>query len=254
MFYALSKIFVVFFYPLSWIFLLLLVAVITKVPHRRKRILIAAVVLLFLFSNTFLLNAFAKAWDIRTMPPTIGKPYSCGIVLGGFASEDDRGEGYFNGSSDRFIEAAKLKTTNRVAKILISSGAAFLTEYKWNEADYVATQFKALNFADSAVLVENKSRNTLENAAFSKKVLLAHHLAPPYLLITSAFHMRRALYTFKKTGLDVVPYPCDFIAGKEKGSFLDALIPSASTLYNWNLYTKEVIGLVTYSLKLNKGR
>ena len=95
------------------------------------------------------------------------------------------------------------------------------------------------------------SRNTIENIQFSKQILEAKHLPPPYLLITSAFHMRRALLICKKANLNVEPYPCNFFAGKGIFTFAD-FIPSAQTLSDWNIYIKELVGYVVTSLKADQ--
>jgi uncharacterized SAM-binding protein YcdF (DUF218 family) len=182
--------------------------------------------------------------------PTKDKKDSCAILLGGFTSVDDVGNGYFNASADRFIEAVKLKDEGRVDKILMSGGSGLLLKGKdFSEADFVVPQLKAVNIAPASLLSENKSRNTFENALFSKRVLDSAQVNGPYLLVTSAFHMRRSLLIFKKLGLDVVPYPCDFKTSRSDISILDALIPSADTLGFWSLYTKELVGYIAYYFK-----
>lgn len=249
MFFLLSKLLLFLIFPISWIFILLLFSLITKNNKRRKNLLLTAIIVFFIFSNTFLLNHFAKLWDINTYAPTT-KKYSCAIVLGGFASFDTNGQGFFNAASDRFIQAIKLYTTGQASKILISSGSAGILKNQLKEADYVYTQLRALNTPDSSIIIENQSRNTLENAQFTKRLLQSKHIPPPYLLVTSAFHMRRALYTFQKTGVDVVAYPCDFMTGKEELSLFDFIIPSSDTLTKWNFYIKEMVGYFVYHFKV----
>jgi len=53
--------------------------------------------------------------------------------------------------------------------------------------------------------------------------------------------MRRSLAIFKKQKMDVVPYPCNYIAGNGEFVITD-LIPDATPLSNWNIYIKEVVG------------
>ncbi|WP_157543965.1 YdcF family protein [Mucilaginibacter paludis] len=188
-------------------------------------------------------------WDITQGPPPEGK-YSCAIVLGGFSSADQDGNGYFNGSADRFIKTLQLKVTGRVPLILMSGGNGQLIKTSnLKEADYVFSQFKAFNIPDSCIMIENQSRNTLENAMFTKRILIDKKVPGPYLLVTSAFHMRRSAYIFKKIGINVTPYPCDFIAGKSAVSLSDFIIPDPLALAQWNIYIKEVVGFVAYYLK-----
>lgn len=188
-------------------------------------------------------------WDITQGPPA-GNKYSCAIVLGGFAGVDQNGDGYFNSSADRFIQTLKLKVTGRVPKILMSGGNGQLIKTtNFQEADYVFSQFKALHIPDSCILVENQSRNTLENAMFSKRILIDKKVPGPYLLVTSAFHMRRSVYTFKKIGINVTPYPCDFMVGKNALTISDFFLPDPQALAQWNFYMKEIVGYVAYYLK-----
>lgn len=247
MFFVFSKLLIVFIYPVTWIAALLIAALIVKNVKVKRRLLFISTLLLLLFSNTFLLDQFAKHWDIPPAPINEGQ-YSCAIVLGGFTSEDAHGHGFFNGAADRFIQGLKLLRTGKVSHILISSGNGNLIHDNFREADWVKTQLLLFKVPDSCILIENRSRNTLENAAFSKSVLNAQHLQPPFILVTSAFHMRRSLGIFKRAGLDVIPYPCNYIAGTG-GFSLGQFIPDATTLSVWNTYTKEMVGTIVNHLK-----
>lgn len=60
--------------------------------------------------------------------------------------------------------------------------------------------------------------------------------------------MRRSLGIFKKTKLDVIPYPCNYLAGKGKTS-LDSFVPDTETFFKWTFYIKEVVGTVVNYLK-----
>jgi len=240
MLFVLSKLLLIFIFPFTWITGFLIVALIVKSQRLKVHFFTVSAILFILFSNAFLLNRFANYWDIQPVP--LNKtPYSCVIVLGGFSSVDGNGNGFFNWSSDRFIQALKLVTTGKASHILISGGNGNLLPGSYRESDWVKSQLQQLKVPDSCIIVENRSRNTLENAAYSRVLLTKNHLQPPYLLVTSAFHMRRSLGIFKQQKMAVVPYPCNFLVGRGKWSVSD-LIPDARTLDNWNFYIKEVIG------------
>jgi uncharacterized SAM-binding protein YcdF (DUF218 family) len=246
MFFIFSKLLIIFIYPFTWILGFLIAAILIKKPVLKRRLLITTAVLSLIFSNPFLLDQFAKRWDIAPVPLKKSGSYSCVIVLGGFTGEDANGNGVFNVAADRFIEGLKLIVTGKASHILITSGNGNLLHDKFAEADWVKTQLKAFKVPDSCVLIENKSRNTLENAAFSKTLIEARHLPPPYLLVTSAFHLRRSLGIFKKAKLEMIPYPCNYMAGNGKISPA-SFIPKADVLWTWDFYIKELIGtLVNY--------
>jgi uncharacterized SAM-binding protein YcdF (DUF218 family) len=248
MYFVLSKLLLFFILPFSWFLAFLIASLLVKKQHIKRRFLIISVAILLVFSNPFLLNEFAKHWSIKPVQLKNKGSYSCAIILGGFSGEDANGKGFFNSSADRFIQAVKLLATGKVTHLLISGGNGSLIPDNFEESDWVKTQLELLKVPDSCILIENRSRNTIENAAFSKTILNDKHLQPPYLLVTSDFHMRRSLNIFKKTGLEVIPYPCNYVAGNDKMS-VNEFIPDAGVLGNWNFYIKELVGTIVTHFK-----
>ncbi|MDF2430512.1 MAG: hypothetical protein JWP44_143 [Mucilaginibacter sp.] len=248
MYFVFSKLLLIFILPLTWILVFIIAALIIRRPKQKRRFLIISTVLLLLFTNPFILDRYAGLWDVKPIPLKSDKPYSCAIVLGGFAGEDAKGNGAFNGAADRFIQGLKLLATGKVSHILISGGNGNLIPDHFEESDWVKTQLLQLKVPDSCILIENRSRNTIENAAFSKAILIKKSLQPPYVLVTSAFHMRRSLMIFKKEKIEVMPYPCNYITGK--GDFSPGeFIPDGGVLGTWNIYTKELVGMAVNSFK-----
>ena len=248
MFFIISKILIYLLNPIVWIIVGLSLALFISRPKIKRKAFLMSFILLVILSNPFLLNQYAKHWDIAGTGIDQNQVYSCAIVLGGFSSEDEKGEGFFNGSSDRFIQALKLKTTGKVSHLLVTGGNSKVIPGHFRESLWVRSQLKLLNVPDSSILVESTSRNTLENALFSKRELERKHLNPPYLLITSGFHMRRSLYTFQKAGIQVLPYSSNFIAGKNRIT-IDEFVPQAEVLSKWGVYLKELIGFGIYYVK-----
>jgi uncharacterized SAM-binding protein YcdF (DUF218 family) len=249
MYFILSKILLFLLFPLNWIIIFLLIALFSKRARLKRRAFIMCIALLVIFSNPYLLYLFAENWDIDNVALNNGKEYSTAIVLGGFAGNDTNGKGVFNESADRFIEGARLKETGKVSHILITGGNGNLQPTAFKEAAWTKGVLKEFKLPDSTILIEQNSKNTFENAAFSKKVLLKEHLAPPYILVTSAWHMRRSLYIFKKEGMDVIPYPSGKIMQNQKMYISDYIMPDAGILALWNQYLKEVVGLIVAHLK-----
>ena len=243
MYTVFSFLFGFFISPFNWVVALLLIAILSKGPKWKRRSLVGAVIILFVFANPFLLYLFARNWDVPPAPLTKGKVYSAAIILGGFTDEGSNGNGYFNDHSDRLIEGMRLKAIGRVSHIMMSGGNNAFSADQFTESGYVKKVLREFNFPDSVILIDEKSKNTGENAADTKLVLANANLQPPYLLVTSAFHVRRAQYIFKKKGMDVIPFPCDYIAAKSNPGVLDYFVPNIYTLYSWNFYIKEVFGL-----------
>ena len=131
--------------------------------------------------------------------------------------------------------------------LLFTGGNSNINPDGFSEAQFVGQQLKKLNFADSLIMLDGKARNTAENAVNAKVLLEKAHLKPPYLLVTSAYHMRRAKLIFKKAGLNIVPYPCGY---ETPGSILPGdFIPGTDALGKLNLYIKEMVGCLVAALK-----
>ncbi|MFD2873080.1 YdcF family protein [Mucilaginibacter ximonensis] len=246
MYFVLSKVLLFFILPIWWIIAFIVIGLIAKNKRTKKRWFIAAAVIFYLFSIPLLMNAFQNAWDIRT--PVNHKKYSCVIVLGGFSGEGGEDGGHFTDASDRFIQGLKLITTHQASHILISGGSGMLSPGAFREGAYVKTQLEKLNIPDSLILIENNSKNTYENAKFTKVILDKSGLKGPYLLVTSAFHMRRSLMLFKHAGLEVDPYPCNFLTYTPQ-LLIGYLLPDANVLSRWEIYLKEVVGYVVNYFK-----
>ncbi|AYL96897.1 YdcF family protein [Mucilaginibacter celer] len=241
MFFIFSKVLSFLMNLLLWVFAFLLIALFGKNAKRKRKFLIWGIVILYIFSNSLLINIFSWNWDIRSADIKPGAKYSCAIVLGGFSADDGKGSGFFNMAADRFIQGLRLKRMGKANKILITSGNGLLMPSAYREADWSRQQYKDLQVPDSCLLIENKSRNTIENAAFTKQLLQQQKLKGPYLLVTSAFHMRRSLMIFKKQGIDVIPYACNF-SNRYFTFSPEDLLPSAGAMAGWGMYIKEVIG------------
>lgn len=95
--------------------------------------------------------------------------------------------------------------------------------------------------------IENKSKNTMENAIFSQSMLTKDKVTRIYL-VTQAWHMPRAVTAFRNTGLDVIPAPLGFESRDTTLDFRDFL-PNAHTLARTNLWAHEVLGSLWYKMR-----
>jgi uncharacterized SAM-binding protein YcdF (DUF218 family) len=242
MFFILSKVLLVFISPLTWVFGLMVYAAFTKKSKRKQILIIATTVTLYIFSNRFTIDAVARIWDVAPYKQS-AKTYSCIILLGGFVSEDENGQGYFNWAANRYTKATKLLANHTASHLLFTGGNSDINPDAFTEANFVKTELKKQNFADSLILLDGKARNTSENAIFAGQLLKQANLKPPYLLVTSAFHMRRAKLIFKKAGINIVPYTSNNNGGK-RDIFLKDFLPDIDAIIEWNLYIKEMVGYI----------
>lgn len=96
------------------------------------------------------------------------------------------------------------------------------------------------------VLIEDKSRDTVENAIFSKAVLVEKGFNKP-ILVTSAFHMRRSIMAFRKVGLEVIPVPSSFRTAPGAALVWADWLPSANSLDMTATVLHEYLGLIYYT-------
>ncbi|RZL46953.1 MAG: YdcF family protein [Pedobacter sp.] len=241
--FILSKIFLFLLMPFVWAIALFILALSSKKPVRRKRFLVCGVVVLLFFSNGFIIGRIFNAYEAKY--PKFQK-YDVGIVLGGFAGINKRNNQVsFGFSGDRFLQAIALYKNGTINKILVTGGSANLLKDKnIKEADLVKDYLKKIGIPDSVVLIENQSRNTIENAKFSKELIHKINPKAKVLVITSAWHIPRAKLNFSKYFKNNIEYyPTNHI-GKVEYDLSDFMVPSADALNNWNLIFKEWVGLV----------
>jgi uncharacterized SAM-binding protein YcdF (DUF218 family) len=231
--------------PVHWIFLFVIASFIFRRAKARKLCRIIALCIFVVFGNPLLMNWYAKKWQAKRGVINKEKVYSCGIVLGGFASVDDDENAYFNGSADRFIQVLKLYKVGEIQHILISGGNGKSEQKTFREAAWVKNELLTMGVPDSAILIEDRSNNTADNAINSKAILDSNHLQAPYLLITSAYHMPRAQVLFKKSGIITEPFACNYAGGNTKFHF-SSLIPQFGILTGWDGYLKEAAGYLWY--------
>lgn len=255
MFFILSKILYYFLMPLSWVIYSLMYALFTKNTKKRRISLRLSVGLLLFFGNGFLVNEVYQLWEVR--PITIATqtpPYDVAIVLtGDIATTNDwlAGRPSFGRGSDRMWQAASLYKQGKVKKILISGGSGDVPGVlkSINEGQLAANYLRqVLQIDSSAILLENQSRNTHENAVNSAALLKKHYpKGGRFLLCTSAFHMRRSAGCFQKAGVIATSYSTD-IRSYNREITLDNFYPREQPMFQWQVLMREWVGYVIYKM------
>ena len=248
--FLLGKLFLLLLKPLTWIIILFLISILSKNPKRKKRYLITAFLLLIFFSNPFFFRLVAEAYEKKPVTLTTNDRYQAGIVLGGFVSYNVKtGEAYFNPASDRFIETALLYKKGNIGKIIVAAGNGYVVKHNFQEASFIKDRLVEMGIPAENIVMDGLSRNTYENAVNSKRICDSLHLSGPFVLISSAMHLPRAENLFIKQRLTIRSYPCDFITKNLANNFWeDYLLPSSLTMNNWDIFIKELCGLLIYSI------
>jgi len=246
MFFILSKVLSFLFAPLSWAFLLIIAGFFWKKRGRKLRIV--AFVVLYLFSNSFLLQEVTRWWQVPITLDQDLQPERTGVVLGGFSVYDTTAERIsFGCSADRIMQGLRLLGTGKIQTLVVSGGSGYVLKPEMKESVFVGQYLREINVPEDRFLLETTSRNTQENAVNTAALLQAHQLdRQPIVLITSAYHMRRAKGCFEKQGLTVIPYATDATGSERSFSFDTLLLPDAQALIGWDILIHEWIGYISY--------
>ncbi|RTE91536.1 YdcF family protein [Bradyrhizobium sp. LVM 105] len=149
-------------------------------------------------------------------------------------------------AADRLFAPAELAQRYPNARIVFTGGSANLLSTEAKEADYSAPILEKLGIPKQRLILERDSRNTWENAIFTKK-LVSPKPGERWLLVTSAFHMPRSIGIFRKAGFEVEAYPVDWRMGGRDDLFSFTNM-AADGLRRTEVAVREWIGLVAYRL------
>lgn len=252
MFFVFSKILAFLLKPINWIFFSLLLGRFLKRQKLKVRSLNWAILLLLFFSNKFIFTKVLWLWEVQTITSDqIDAPYDIGILLGGYSAPEilpNQDRHNFNSRANRFNNTLELYARGKIKKILVTGGTGSLLQNFPKEAEGIQKYLVQLGVPEADIIVEAASKNTRENALFTAKILEEQYPEAKCLLITSAWHMRRAIGCFKKAGLSPTPYSVDFMNEITRPSIGFFLLPSAYTLENWEYIIREWFGYLMYRI------
>ena len=247
MFFFLSKTVYFLSKPFTWV--VLSFALCLLVRRYRQRFFWVGFGLLLWFSNPFISNALMRAWEVPPVPLASLETYDIGIVLGGITSDKvPRDRVHVTGPADRILHAVHLYREGKIRKILVSGGSGKLIKDQVMEADLLKRLLRLSGVPERDILTESASRNTRENALHSAQLLHERFPGRKYLLITSAYHMRRAEACFRQVELPVDTYGVDFRSDEYQYTPDQLLLPSVVAFENWEIIMREVIGLIAYKV------
>lgn len=251
MFFGLSKIFWTLVQPLNALCLLALVGFIVRLRWKQagQRMMTTALALIVIL-GILPAGPLLMTWLERQYPTpeTLPQKIDGIIVLGGaFESYLSAETGHIvaNDQVDRIFCFLYLARQHPEAKLVFSGGAGDILNPQAMEGDDARAFFKIAGF-DRKILYEEKSRNTYENALYSKE-MASPKTGENWVLTTSAYHMPRSVGIFEKLGWTVIPYQCD---PKTDGTYnIFYRLPNAvGNFHLLNLGTKEILGSIVYYL------
>ena len=248
MFFVLSKILTYLFRPVIWLVVLLAFAVFHKNPRKRKRSLRLGLLILVIFSNTFIVTKITGLWAVNPEPVT--KIFDVGVVLGGstVTFEKKYNRITYRGNIDRLLQAVKLYKKGKIKKILVTGGSGNLVYPGFIEAKELRIFLLEIGIPRQDILMDTLADNTHENAVYTKKILQQHPRLHTVLLFTSSMHMRRAMACFRHEGIEIQPYATNLINAQTHWNMEYLLVPSAANFLVWNGMIHELTGYWVYKI------
>jgi uncharacterized SAM-binding protein YcdF (DUF218 family) len=253
MFFILSKIVGFFALPSNLamaIGLVGLVLLLTGFRRLASWLIVTSVVLIALLGWSPLGNALILPLEQRFPPWDASRGPPDGIVVLGGAIAPDvsaaRGEVALDQAAERITVAAELARRYPNARIVFSGGSSALMFEEGVEAPFAVRQLEALGVASDRITAEGRSRTTFENAV-QTRALANPKRGERWLLVTSAYHMPRAMAVFRAVGFPVEAYPVDW---RTRGP-IDSTRPFASLaegLGRTDTAVHEWVGLTAYRL------
>lgn len=251
MYFILSKTAGLLLNPLVILLVLLIPGLLLKKPVLKGSLLGLFLLLFFVFSNPFITNEVLLRWETPAVTYSqLESNYDVAIVLSGVTASDkgpnDRVHLYKG--ADRIMHAVQLYKLGKVQQLLLSGGSGSLRGNSISEAERMKRVMLLSGVPEDDILLEEASRNTYENAAFSKTLLETQHPNGRYLLVSSAFHLPRALACFEKQGITADPFSTDFYSFDPPYAPEHFMIPDSEAIFAWSRLLKEWFGLLSYKI------
>jgi len=254
MYVYLSKILPVFIMPLSLVTLLLLVALFLLRRNKLRTaagLLVLALAVLWTASTPFVAGQLYRQIESRYPPMQMEDipVRDCMVVLGGAIGGllPPRVEIDMNDAIDRIYKAAALYRAGKAPAVIVTGGNQPWSKNYVAEADLIRELLIEWGVPTEAIFLEGSSRNTRENAVYSKNVIDSMNCKDA-LLVTSAAHMPRAAAAFNSAGVAVTPVSTDVRAVETLGlPGVMEFMPSASALAMTSEALREWIGQKVYA-------
>ena len=236
--------------PPGLFILLLLIAHILFVKTRRTRYYFMVLALMYLLSITLVSDHLLQPLETYYAQPEIAAVRNADaiVVLGGGSVggvKDFDGEGQTAADpANRLLMGIRLHRALKLP-ILVSAGQVF--SYTGTEADIEYRLLKSVGIGEAFILKEDRSRNTVENARYTKQLCEKMGM-DKVILVTSAYHLPRSVLIFEREGVNVIPYPTDYKTNKEIAIDAFSFTPSAEAVRTSAIAMKEYLGILAVKL------
>ncbi len=251
MFFVLSKLVWLVFSPVNFAILAALLAAVlafTRFARPARWLGLLSLVALVLMAFSPLPRAVIRPLEDRFPQQDAAKGPVAGIIILGGAVGMNRGDVVLNSSATRMTKAVELARLHPQAKVVFTGGSANLvSQAETTEADGAKLLLEGVGLAPARLVLEDQSRNTRENATFTRR-LVDPKPGERWLLVTSAWHMPRAMGVFRKAGFAVEAFPVDYWSKGRPSDFTRPYSRVHRALETADNGFKEWVGLLAYWL------
>ncbi|MDG1003544.1 MAG: YdcF family protein [Emcibacteraceae bacterium] len=241
----LNKFLPMVFSPLGLISALLIFALFT----RKKNYTFIALVLFWVSSlpvvSNALLGHLEQGYPVGQVEKI--KPHKAAIVLSGMVrniSQSSDIDFEFSDGVDRIIAGIELVKAGKAERLILTRGKLPWSKGK-PEGEFLFNFAQKYGISKNKIVLTNNVENTNDEAEAISQIL---NLTGPVILVTSAFHMPRALTVFERQNIKITPFAVDFRQQEKHIDFLD-FVPQASAFQETSLFIREIIGRKYYALR-----
>jgi len=229
---------------------LVIILVLCGLLFRSRRAGLAAVGILIVCSLPVFSNKLISYLerDYSLVPPASAKTADAIVVLSGMVRTIEGANGLeyeWGEASDRIFAGIDLIKENKAPALVLTGG-----KLPWSvgkpEGEHLRAIAEKLGVPSDIILLTENVQNTDQEAKAVAKFL--NKKVPNIILVTSAFHMPRAQKVFEAAGIEVSPFPVDFLSGADKTTLIH-FIPSARSFRDTSFFVRELIGRIYYELK-----
>ena len=211
--------------------------------------LLVALILLIILSLPIVSRQLIKFLEqgYTLISPNNVDPADTVIVLSGMVTLIEKNDGIhyeFSEAVDRIFAGINLLKIGKAQKIILTRG-----KLPWSvgdpEGEFLAEFIQSQGINPNRILLSEIVQNTNDEAKAISRMLPKNS---EVILVTSAFHMPRAVKVFQNQNLKVIPYAVDFRSSVKEINIIDFL-PQASAFKDSNFYFREIIGRAYYSIR-----
>ena len=245
-----NKILPLLFLPSGFSFLCLLAGLLLQ----KRFFVLLGTLLLLVFSMPLVSDFLMRSVEVgsgRVPLERVGKAEAIVVLSGMIVTVEGAPLGEWGDAVDRFDGGVALFKAGKAPLILFTRGQMPWQPDEVPEGELLAKRAMLQGVPKSAIRLTGVVANTADEAVAARAVLGVAKQGVPrrIILVTSAFHLRRARFLFERAGFEVEPFPVDYQVSERDGLTVLRFLPNAEALACSERALREVMGLLFYRVR-----